>query len=634
MENQVNEHKILNILSKQYQEFIMSNERLRDMILTEEAKDIWIENYHLIDHDYIIRWKNSIFFDELEKEKIRDQEKIIKFLEKNIKVKGLEKLNNEYIYYDIKDKYLIDPMKSFDLISDVAWKLFDIKNENLKYNGEVSILKGNRKIIIKFDDNNYSVKYLNKNIFAEFIITFNPPQNQQKKNILNDISKNNIFDWMKYVDFNNKAQQFTINKYKIPFDIKQKSNNNLFENETLHLSNENIKEVSDYISLSKSSFSNANNVSSFISSQEFGSFLTDVEDYRYIQKYNKTSNACSVMRCLSRIEPIVNYFTNSIKNFKIFSKFQSKSFLNLIRDFFLNLFGQEKTPYAPKEFTSYIESKKIINIYEEQDPINFLNYIIEYINQRLNKFDKELNFNFNNIQNVLKDEQYREDLNNIINKNNSIISQNFFGLMLETYECHCNAKIFEKIKRLKIIDIDYLSIVTDFKNNDDSIIQKKIDEFLEYYFLKKNINNNAHYEKCPKCGNKAKIIKKEIIHYPDYLIIRLNIGEFKEKEGFVKNVDIPKYQIKYDKIKKLKDYCSNKSIQYNNIHNYVYNLICMIQYTKIEEKITFLSFCKPFSEAYSEWISFVCNTKPRFYNNYHYEYAEPYILFYKLQNNK
>ena len=181
MENKVSENKILNILLKQYQEFIMSKKRLIDMILTEEAKDIWIENYHLIDHDYIIRWKNSIFFDELEKEKIRDQEKIIKFLEKNIKVKGLEKLNNEYIYYDIKDKYLIDPMKSFDLISDVAWKLFDIKNENLKYNGKVSILKGNRKIIIKFDDNNYSVKYLNKNIFAEFIITFNPPQNQQKK---------------------------------------------------------------------------------------------------------------------------------------------------------------------------------------------------------------------------------------------------------------------------------------------------------------------------------------------------------------------------------------------------------------------------------------------------------------------
>ena len=308
--------------------------------------------------------------------------------------------------------------------------------------------------------------------------------------------------------------------------------------------------------------------------------------------------------------------------------------MNLIRDFFLNLFGQEKTPYAPKEFTSYIESKKIINIYEEQDPINFLNYIIEYINQRLNKFDKELNFNFNNIQNVLKDEQYREDLNNIINKNNSIISQNFFGLMLENYECKCNNKFFEKIKRLKIIDIDYLSIISHLKNNnnDDSFIQKKIDEFLEYYFLNKKIKNYVHHEKCPKCGNKAKMIKRKIIHYPNYLIIRLNIGEYKEKEGFVKKGDIPIYQIKYDKIKKIKDYCSNKSIQYNNIHNSVYDLICMIQYAKIENKITFLSFCKPFSGTHSKWISFVCNSKPRNFNNYYSDLAEPYILFYKLQN--
>ena len=67
-------------------------------------------------------------------------------------------------------------MKTYYLISEDTWKLFDIKNENSNYDGNVSILKGNKKIIIKFDDNNYSVKFLkSKNLFAEFIIVFNPP---------------------------------------------------------------------------------------------------------------------------------------------------------------------------------------------------------------------------------------------------------------------------------------------------------------------------------------------------------------------------------------------------------------------------------------------------------------------------
>ena len=76
-------------------------------------------------------------------------------------------------------------MKSFDIISDDVLKLFDQKNENYEYNGKVSILKGNKKKIIRFNENTYSVRYLTNDIEDlinnEFIVNFNLPQNEEKK---------------------------------------------------------------------------------------------------------------------------------------------------------------------------------------------------------------------------------------------------------------------------------------------------------------------------------------------------------------------------------------------------------------------------------------------------------------------
>ena len=660
--NSSNKQIDINVLVKQYQEFILSKKEITEMLFTKETKTEWKENYHLIDSNFIKDWKDIICFDLLEKEHFdieKDKEPIFKFIKKNMKGKNSIELNNESIYYPIENNYLIDPMKSFLIITDQAWKAFDIKKENIKYNGKVSLLKGNKKIIIKFDENNYSVKYLNKNLLSEFIIKFDPPQND-KKTILEDVLKNNISNWMKNVGFNYTEQQFTINKYKIPFDIKQKYIDNYLLNMSLDLSdNDNIINLSDKSSLSIFNFSESivsnisNNISSFINpeddissihSNDFSNFLNslntlDISNFllidinrRYIQKYNETTNACAVMRCLSRILSLTKYFiNNNIKENTVFAKFPSNKFINLIKDFFINLYNDEKTPYAPKEFTKKLQTKKIINIYQEQDPIIFLTYIIDYINTTLNNCDKELHFNFNNLK--IK-EPYNKDLNDIINKNNSIISKNILGLMLVKYECHCTYK-FKKIIDFKIIDIDYISIIKDFENKGDSMIQKTIDDLLEYYFLQKNIGNSVQYEKCPKCGKNAKIVKKEILHYPSYLIVRLNFGEFKEKEGFIKKDDIQYYYIKYDKIKILKDYCSNKSAQYNDIQNSKYYLNCMIHYTKLQEKenenetkIKFLSICKAYGSK--KWISFICNSTPRILNNYNNNIVQPYILFYKL----
>ena len=102
-------------------------------------------------------------------------------------------------------------MKTFDIISDEVRKLFDeLKKENANYNGKVSLLKGNRKIIIRLDGNNYYVKYLtnkNENKFGEFIIIFESDKkdnNNNKNNILKHLLKANIYHWMEEIEFSIK----------------------------------------------------------------------------------------------------------------------------------------------------------------------------------------------------------------------------------------------------------------------------------------------------------------------------------------------------------------------------------------------------------------------------------------------
>lgn len=215
-------------------------------------------------------------------------------------------------------------------------------------------------------------------------------------------------------------------------------------------------------------------------------------------------------------------------------------------------------------------------------------------------------------------------------------------------------KNMQNIRRFKLIDLDLVSIYDHCNKKDDSMVQKDINDFLEYYFLKKNyctcgnksndnpkeyeycnkckkiINSPLIYGKCHKCVNKVKIIKKEILEYPHYLIIRLKIGEFVEKKGFVNLIDT-NVEVNYDRINKIKNFYSNKNKRYDNIDNYEYNLISMVEYSNIKGEVVFISFCKNPLDNQKSWISFICDSKPKIIQNYENDIATPYILFYKFQ---
>ena len=431
----------LDLLVKQYQSFTKSNKNIMKMIISEEAKEEWVDNYHLIDNSWIQKWKEIIKYDILVKE-IKDDDNyqsIYSFIEKSIEPKILEELNNKEIYYDIKDKYIIDSTKDFILITDEAWSLFDEKKKNLKYNGKVSILIGLKKLLIKFDENNYLVKYFRStNDSGEFIIIFNPAENDYKKEILDDISKKDISQWMEEVKFNYILPIFTLNNYKVPFDIKQKSDNFYRVRISNNLSEIDFNEASQFISSSKSNFScssiipNINSKKSSLSSEELSSFLSDAKNLRYVKKYKNTSNVCAVMRCLSFIEPLAEYFMSTIKNYKIFSKFIGIT--NFIREYFLKIWTFDSNPFEPNALIDEIKEEANINVDEEQDPIKFLEFVINSINKYLNGYEN-LDIDFYEIKELLKNETYFDELNRIIHNNSSIIGKYFLGLLLEIYQC-------------------------------------------------------------------------------------------------------------------------------------------------------------------------------------------------------
>ena len=593
MENINYEEIIINKYVEQFTKYMESEKQLIEMFESENVDNNINQIYHIYDPDWINNWKEIISFKELIKEDTEDKKKIYEIIKKSLNSGNLYniKLDNKGIYKKERDKYLIKPMKPFDIISDEVWKLFS-KNTNTKNcDGKISLLKGNKKIIIPLNDVCYSIRFLSKknnfnkkyiNEYNEFIIEFKSNSKKKQKTIIDEIANSNIDDWMKNIGFKFNAKQFPIKINGISFIIKQK-------------------------------YSNWN----FIS----------------IRKYRKTSNISAVMRALSTIEPLTDYFMNNIND-------EQSELLNSIKEYFKKLWSNEEEVFMPEKLFKSIRNLKGVNsfnIKEEQDPIKFLRLILDYLNENLNQKDNDLNFNFNDIRKILsklsKKPEYLNDLDKIIKESNSIIGKLFYGLMLEVYKCkECKKNIIENIKKFDVIDIDYKGVM-EIPESCSGYNLIEIDFYIEQDL---KIDNEKHSKvKCGVCRNDAEF-KKEILTYPPFLLVRLNRGKLDEKKDLY--VDSQKYLKNYDKNKFMKDYLSD-IIKNHNQKNIEYELISMVNFTKIkdktknEEQIEFINISKsPFLIEDKIWNSFICNRKPvELGHSYDNDISWPCILFYKLK---
>ena len=542
----------------QYIKYMESNKKLIELFQSENVHENWIQDYHIYDRVWINSWKEIISFKDLVKEGIEDKNKIFEIIKQSLNSGTHPNLKFDYkSIYD--EKCLINPIKPFDLISDDVWKLFSKSNDNKSCDGKVSLLIGKNKIIICLNEYCYSVRYLTKsknfnkqyiNDYNEFIVIFNSKKSKKQemiKKIINEIATSNIDDWMKKIDFKFNVKQFSVKDNEISYDIKQK-------------------------------YSNWN--------------------FLFIRKYGKTSNICAVMRALSTIEPLTDYFMNNINDKTITDV--SSSLMDSFKKYFYALWSNEGDWFMPQELCENIRNLKgenYFNIKEEQDPFKFLRLIINHLNEKLNQKDTNINFNFNNIIKRLgklsENLEHINDLNKIINESNSIIGKLFYGLTLEFYRCdNCKKNFHEKIKKFDIIDINYIEVVIKVnKSGEDSFINSDVIDFFIKEDFKIDKNKDLPVE-CNTCKNSANF-KKEILSCPPFLLVRLNRGELEGKKGFVNNVDIPNHKIRYDTIKFNEDILSNIIKKQNKKHKDIeYDLISMVNYLKIEDKIEFINLSK------------------------------------------
>ena len=84
METNINTKKIRELV-EQYKKFNESNEKLMNMFCTEDTEENWNDNYHLIDHDWMVKWKDSIYFEGLYKSKHSNDDNVYEYIKKIIK---------------------------------------------------------------------------------------------------------------------------------------------------------------------------------------------------------------------------------------------------------------------------------------------------------------------------------------------------------------------------------------------------------------------------------------------------------------------------------------------------------------------------------------------------------------------
>ena len=93
-----------------------------------------------------------------------------------------------------------------------------------------------------------------------------------------------------------------------------------------------------------------------------------------------------------------------------------------------------------------------------------------------------INLEFDEFENSLKNQTYADKLKEIRKNNNTIVGQTFLGLILETYNCQNCKKDFEILDSFYYLDIEYMEILKILSGDENSLIDVDMDDFLEYFF--------------------------------------------------------------------------------------------------------------------------------------------------------
>ena len=530
------------------------------------------EDYYVVDKNWIDELKKYIRFDEI-LQKLKEK-KVIYITDDDERIKPIiEKIIKKDNNNLNKDITSFDN-SNLELIDSATYELIKSKFPKL-YSKKVDIIYGKQKIIIELDNGSFLIKYKNKNAYDIILLDFESNEDLKDK-ILKDLSNNYMPNWLNNIGYDNSKSEYKYNIAAIPSVIKKGKNScELFS----------LNEI-------KFNFEKA------------------------VQKVVQSSFIISTMQILSIILLEHNIFENLIINSTINI---NNGIIHEFIIYMINLCEKEEI-FTPTNFLKKLNkiSNKELSPNKEKEPYKFYDFI-------LNQICKEMNYNFPQKE---KFSERENDINKVKDKldkiyNNNIIIKTFFGIFEISLECEYCHQEDVQLGQFNLFDID----ICDYTSKEESYEKIELDRCLNYFF-EKEIKMG-----CKECEKKKESNgKRKIVRLPDYLVIRLNWGEFNEEKGFTcKDERIKPFYDSLDNIEYIeikKEFCIEEFASINNQtsnDNIKYRLFGTVDYIPKEKK---RFYCK-FRIENNKWFGIWPNSKGKKASTYKDGFSSPCLFFYK-----
>ena len=614
------------------QKYLESNTKKKELYNSKREEKIF-----LVDKEWMNQFKDKIGFkkvmEEIKKRKIKkitekDIEWINQILKKEteVKIKTYSKKSLIESIYEQKESFELVGEEIYNIIKNSGYE--DRENEKSK-NG-FNMLYKNGKQVIRINETTVMILFKEKDEDedqSEIIFIFESTNKKEQETIINDfiLTDDDTSDWLKKIGYKKNEDKITYKK--VTFII----NTNVELKQTLiGESYQNFDKISEKQTKVKELISDKNSESTYISKNISTTFPN-----RVVKKVNKSSFVITTIQSLAQIIEFSSYFLSK----KI--KKKEDKIAGDFKDYIENLWTDSKDIFIPKDFMIKLMEMRDddkLSLDEEYEPYDFYEFILRKLNSELNGVDPNIKNYFDNFTKKYKDEvaSLKKYIENYVKNNNSIISQIFNGIMKINASCDfCQGDEKIEYKNFNIIDID----IYDFCNNQhlegNSLTNFSLEELIKFYF-KERKEEMKEKRKCPDCGKEAgKTIEKKIIELPNYLIFRINWGDFEPDKGFKCKLDYikPGYEnLEIDELIEIKkEYLNYTAFNDNNkIENSVqFQLFSTIGYFIDENNNNKLIYISKYRIKERRWFNFWSNGKGKEKGTYTDNFTSPCLLFYE-----
>ena len=594
------------------------------------------EKVYLVNKSWMNQFKENIGFkkvmEEIKKRKLKRIEKEdIQWIREILKYPGTK--NSEIKNYSRESlkETLINQTEEYEIVSEDTYKSikscgYKGKEDEESENGYDMISK-NEKQIIRIDEQTVVVFYKEKEEDtdrSEIIFIFESKDEKIQDKIINDFinTDDTIPDWLKKIGYKRNGEK--INYKEVSFSIN--TNANIKQT----LIGDNYYDYKDY------EISEREKKTEWISEDgSVSTYLPDNKNFpqRIVKKVNKSSFVITTIESLAQIMSLSNYFLQ--KNIKK----KEDEIAGDFKDFIENLWNDSNDIFTPENFMiklMEITDDEKLSLKEEWEPYTFYEFILDKLNKELNGVDHHIKKYFENFEKKYQeaDKSLREHIKKYIKDNNSIVSKIFNGILKINSSCdYCHEDEKIEYKNFNAIDLDIYAFCNDNHLQGNSLTNFSVNELIEYYFKERKEEIKGKRE-CPECKKECgKAIEKKIIELPNYLILRIDWGNFKGNKGFNCKIEFINPGYEYleveEEIEVKENYLNGIAYNGNNkIENSVkFRLFSSIGYfIDDNNKLIYIS---KYRMKGGKWFNFWCNGKGKEKGAYTDSFTAPCLLFYE-----